>query len=229
MISLLSDNDKVAWEVEVSDEFAQWYRSLDEDESESVDTSVGSLAAYGPMLGRPDVDTLKGSRHRNLKELRVRHQGWPLRILFAFDPRRCAYLILGGDKTGDGDWYVSRSVVPRRSMHASHRDWRMIMAQKWSDIRRKHAPEVEERIRRKVAAKGMTLNQLRQARQLTQVNLAETLKINQGAVSMMEKRTDMYVSTLRNYIEAMGGELKITAELPEGAIQIEQFENVIEA
>jgi transcriptional regulator with XRE-family HTH domain len=102
----------------------------------------------------------------------------------------------------------------------------MIMAQKWSDIRRKHAPEVEEGIRRKVAAKGMTLNQLRQARQLTQVNLAETLKINQGAVSMMEKRTDMYVSTLRNYIEAMGGELKITAEFPEGAIQIEQFENV---
>lgn len=105
----------------------------------------------------------------------------------------------------------------------------MIMAQKWSDVRRKHAPEVEERIRQKVAAKGMTLNQLRQARQLTQVNLAETLKINQGAVSMMEKRTDMYVSTLRNYIEAMGGELKITAEFPEGAIQIEQFENVVEA
>ena len=103
------------------------------------------------------------------------------------------------------------------------------MAQKWSDLRRKHAPEVEERIRQKVAAKGMTLNQLRQARRLTQVNLAETLKINQGAVSMMEKRTDMYVSTLRNYIEAMGGELKITAEFPEGAIQIEQFENVVEA
>jgi transcriptional regulator with XRE-family HTH domain len=72
----------------------------------------------------------------------------------------------------------------------------------------------------------MTLNQLREARQLTQVRLAGVLKINQGAVSMMEKRTDMYVSTLRNYIEAMGGELKITAEFPEGAIQIEQFENV---
>ncbi|MFP5228769.1 MAG: XRE family transcriptional regulator [Acidobacteriota bacterium] len=99
------------------------------------------------------------------------------------------------------------------------------MAQKWSDIRRKHAPEVEERIRRKVAAKGMMLNQLREARQLTQVNLAEVLHINQGAVSMMEKRTDMYVSTLRNYIEAMGGELKITAEFPDGSIQIEQFES----
>lgn len=105
------------------------------------------------------------------------------------------------------------------------------MAKKWSEIRRKHAPEVEERIRREVKAAGqvMRLNQLREARQLTQVNLAQALHINQGAVSMMEKRTDMYVSTLRNYIEAMGGELKITAEFPEGSIQIEQFENVAEA
>ena len=63
---------------------------------------------------------------------------------------------------------------------------------------------------------------------MTQVNLAEALKINQGAVSMMEKRTNMYVSTLRNSIEAMGGELKSTAEFPEGALQIEQFENVAE-
>ena len=105
------------------------------------------------------------------------------------------------------------------------------MAKKWSEIRRKHTPEVEERIRREVknAAHVMTLHQLREARQLTQVNLAQTLHINQGAVSMMEKRTDMYVSTLRNYIEAMGGELKITAEFPEGSVQIEQFENVADA
>ena len=102
------------------------------------------------------------------------------------------------------------------------------MARKWSEIRRKHAPEVEERIRREVkdAARVMTLHQLREARELTQVNLAQVLKINQSAVSTMEKRTDMYVSTLRNFIKAMGGELKITAEFPEGSVQIEQFERV---
>jgi DNA-binding transcriptional regulator YiaG len=107
----------------------------------------------------------------------------------------------------------------------------MTMAKKWSEIRRKHAPEVEERIRKSVkdAAQVMTLNQLREARQLTQVNLAQLLKINQGAVSTMEKRADMYVSTLRNFIQAMGGELKITAEFPEGSVQIEQFEKVAEA
>jgi len=105
------------------------------------------------------------------------------------------------------------------------------MARKWSEIRRKHAPEVEERIRRNVkkAARVMTLHQLREARELTQVNLAQVLKINQSAVSTMEKRTDMYVSTLRNFIKAMGGELKITAEFPEGSVQIEQFEKVEDA
>ena len=100
------------------------------------------------------------------------------------------------------------------------------MAKKWSEVRKTLSPEAEERIRQKIAAKGMTLNQLREARKLTQVNLAEVLKINQGSVSTMEKRTDMYISTLRNYIEAMGGELEITAKFPEGNVQIEQFENV---
>jgi len=99
------------------------------------------------------------------------------------------------------------------------------MAKKWTEIRRKHSPEVEERIRKRVkaAAEAMTLHQLREARKLTQVKLAKALKINQGAVSTMEKRTDMYLSTLRNYIEAMGGNLTITAEFPEGSIRIDQF------
>jgi hypothetical protein len=96
----------MTWEVEVSDEFIDWYESLNEQEGVSVDTAVDMLQEYGPTLGRPHVDTLKASKHRNMKELRVQHMGRPLRILFAFDPRRNAYLILGGDKTGDGNWYV---------------------------------------------------------------------------------------------------------------------------
>lgn len=75
------------------------------DEGKSVDTAVDMLAEYGPSLGRPYADTLSGSKYQNMKELRVQHQGRPYRILFAFDPRRNAYLILGGDKTGKNDWY----------------------------------------------------------------------------------------------------------------------------
>lgn len=96
----------MAWDVEVSDEFADWYAALDEAESVSVDTAVDMLVEYEPRLGRPYADTLKGSRYPNMKELRVQHQGHPYRILFAFDPRRSAYLILGGDKSGDANWYV---------------------------------------------------------------------------------------------------------------------------
>ena len=98
------------WEIETSDEFRDWYRALTYNEVQSVNFSVELLEAVGPALSRPHVDTLKGSRIANLKELRVQHQGRPIRILFVFDPRRIGYLILGGDKTGDSDWY--RRVIP---------------------------------------------------------------------------------------------------------------------
>jgi transcriptional regulator with XRE-family HTH domain len=74
----------------------------------------------------------------------------------------------------------------------------------------------------------MTLYQLREARSLTQVSLAKVLEVNQGAVSRMEKRTDMYVSTLRNFIQAMGGRLQVKAIFPEGEVEIDQFENLAE-
>jgi len=104
------------------------------------------------------------------------------------------------------------------------------MATKWKDIRGTHSPEVEAEIARRVkeAAGVMTLYQLREARNLTQVSLAKVLNVNQGAVSRMEKRTDMYVSTLRNFIQAMGGQLQVKAVFPEGEVQIEQFESLAE-
>lgn len=96
----------MTWEVDVSDEFREWYDALDEDEWESVNSAVDILAIYGPDLGRPYVDSIRGSRFPNMKELRVQHRGKPYRILFAFDPRRNACLILGGDKTGNSRWYL---------------------------------------------------------------------------------------------------------------------------
>jgi hypothetical protein len=95
----------VAWEIEASDESKKWYDSLTDEECGSANDVIEALAALWPSLGRPQVDTLKGSRYPNMKELRIQHQGRPYRILFAFDPRRIAYLILGGDKTGDAQWY----------------------------------------------------------------------------------------------------------------------------
>jgi hypothetical protein len=96
----------MAWEIEVSDEFKEWYDSLTDEECGSAHNVIEALAQLGPALGRPQADTLKGSRFSNMKELRIQHQGRPYRILFAFDPRRYAYLILGGDKSGDPQWYL---------------------------------------------------------------------------------------------------------------------------
>ncbi|MGA3372855.1 MAG: XRE family transcriptional regulator [Terracidiphilus sp.] len=102
------------------------------------------------------------------------------------------------------------------------------MAHNWRDIRRKLSPEQEEETRRyvKSVVEAVTLNQLREARSLTQANLASILGINQGSVSKMEKRTDMYISTLRSFIQAMGGQLQIRAVFPEGEVEIEQFGSV---
>jgi hypothetical protein len=93
------------WEVEYTDEFGTWWDQLDASEQESIAASVELLRQLGPNLPRPHADTLKGSRHSNMKELRTQCEGRPLRALFAFDPRRCAILLIGGDKTGDARFY----------------------------------------------------------------------------------------------------------------------------
>src|ERR1039457_5796471 len=105
-----------------------------------------------------------------------------------------------------------------------------IMAKQWTDIRKTLFPEAEARIRQSLeeAAIVMRLNQLREARNLTQVKLANVLEVNQGAVSRQDKRHDMYVSTLRSYIQAMGGRLQVKAILPEGEVEIEQFGSMAE-
>jgi transcriptional regulator with XRE-family HTH domain len=98
----------------------------------------------------------------------------------------------------------------------------------FNSLRAKMAPAAQERSR-VLAGKyrsGMPLDELRQARDLTQVHLAKILKINQAAVSKLERRTDMYVSTIQDFVRAMGEELKITARFPEGTVEITQFEDV---
>jgi hypothetical protein len=95
----------VVWDVEFTDEFEFWWASLSEDEQADVSATVELLELHGPQLGRPHVDTIKGSRHPNMKVLRTQSGGKPLRTFFAFDPRRTAILLIGGDKTGDKRFY----------------------------------------------------------------------------------------------------------------------------
>lgn len=99
----------MAWEVEYTDQFGDWFRALDEDTRDAIAAAVKLLEEWGPGLGRPFVDTIKRSRHANMKELRPRRGN--IRIFFAFDPRRMAILLIGGDKTNRWQaWY--RDFIP---------------------------------------------------------------------------------------------------------------------
>lgn len=93
------------WEVLFAEEFAGWLDTLDAGLRVRIAGHVELLERFGPNLSRPRVDTVKGSAHANMKELRVQYQGEPWRILFAFDPRRRAILLVGGNKTGNKRWY----------------------------------------------------------------------------------------------------------------------------
>jgi len=95
----------MAWEVEYTDEFLEWWQTLSEDEQADVAGGVEQLQRRGPQLGRPYVDHVKGSRHANMKELRTQSDGKPLRTFFALNPLRRAILLIGGDKTGDKRFY----------------------------------------------------------------------------------------------------------------------------
>jgi hypothetical protein len=97
----------VAWEVEYTDEFERWWNDLTEEEQTAIDAKVRLLQARGPNLPHPHSSGIESSKHPHMRELIVQCHGEPFRILYAFDPRRVAILLVGGNKTGDNRWYES--------------------------------------------------------------------------------------------------------------------------
>jgi len=91
----------VAWDVEFSDEFGEWWDELTASEQESVDFSVSLLQELGPMLRMPHSSGVETSRHAHMRELRIQHGGRLYRVFYALDPRRAAVLLIGGEKTGN--------------------------------------------------------------------------------------------------------------------------------
>ena len=95
----------VVWDVEVTDQFLDWWTLLSDAQREALTVRVDLLSERGPDLGRPVIDRIHSSRHQTMKELRTA-KGGALRVLFTFDPRRQAILLLGGDKSGAWNaWY----------------------------------------------------------------------------------------------------------------------------
>lgn len=95
----------MAWAIEGADTFTEWFNGLDDAQKESVIAAVDLLEERGTTLGHPHTSDIKSSKFGQMRELRVQHKGHPLRVLYAFDPRRVGLLLLGGDKTGDDRWY----------------------------------------------------------------------------------------------------------------------------
>lgn len=102
------------------------------------------------------------------------------------------------------------------------------MAKSYNELRNKMSlsARAKSEAKAKIMIREMVLNDLRQARHLSQERLAELLHTKQANVSKIERRTDMYISTLRDYIEAMGGELSITAQFPDFTVKINQFHHL---
>jgi len=106
------------WEIEGTDELADWFGTLGEREQTAVDVAVEVLAQEGPSLGRPLVDTITRSRYANMKELRP--LGTTIRILFAFDPRRQAILLLGGDKARQWTTWYDEAIPAADDLYKRH-------------------------------------------------------------------------------------------------------------
>ena len=102
------------------------------------------------------------------------------------------------------------------------------MARKFSELRARMSPAARARaqVRARIMLADMPLQELRRARGLSQEALAATLKVRQASISKLERRTDMYISTLRSHIRAMGGELEIVARFPDGEVRISNFGDV---
>jgi hypothetical protein len=96
----------MSWEVETTAEFDEWFATLSEKQEDQIVSAITALRVEGPNLGRPLVDTVKGSKHPNMKELRRRS----FRILFAFDPERVAVLLVGGNKEGQWNRWYSKAI-----------------------------------------------------------------------------------------------------------------------
>ena len=95
----------MGWNVEYTDEFGEWYATLLEAIQDDIARVVGLLEARGPQLPVPYSSGIAGSKHEHMRELRIQSGGEPYRVFYAFDPRRTAILLIGGNKTGDDRFY----------------------------------------------------------------------------------------------------------------------------
>ena len=206
------------WKIGFHDDFD--VSALPEQVRIEVVASARLLAEFGPDLGRPRVDTLKGSKFANMKELRFNAGNQVWRVAFAFDPsvrvscwqqernqgdqRRCSTAVSSPKLTGG-----STNIWHNGEEGASMKPLQEVL-----DRLPKEEREAVEARARELITEEMTLRELRQACDLTQDQMGDLLEIGQDSISRLEKRSDLRLSTLRSYVQAMGGSLELTVKFP---------------
>ena len=187
------------WSVGLHPAFRAEFKALPVSVHDKLLAYAELIERFGPTLGRPWADSLNGSRHRNMKELRFSAGGGTWRVAFAFDPNRRAILLAVGDKSKNIERIHMQITTLREEIEFLPED------------RRKEVEKLADAL----IAEEMTLRDLRKARNQTQARVAEKLGINQENVSRIEQRSDLLISTLSGYVEAMGGKLNLVAEFPD--------------
>ena len=95
----------MSWDIEYTDNFENWWQTLTEEQQDDLVSVVQLLEERGTQLPFPYSSGVNGSKHSHMRELRIQSSGNPIRVFYAFDPRRVAILLIGGDKTGDKRFY----------------------------------------------------------------------------------------------------------------------------
>ncbi len=108
------------WQLLLTERFEAWLRGLSDEDRKEVLAVIDLLKERGPMLPRPHADTVNGSRHPNMKELRVQSQGRPIRAFFAFDPERRGILLCAGDNTGDDKRFYEEMIPVADREYTAH-------------------------------------------------------------------------------------------------------------
>lgn len=221
-----------AWTVRFAPDFDAEFSRLAAPVQVELLAQAKVVERFGPALGRPRVDTLKGSRHSNMKELRFDAGGGVWRVAFAFDRRRQAILLVAGDKSGVGSGRFYRRLIAaadaRFDAHLARGrtgTWEKDIMGRTLDEMIASLPASRRRaVARRAAdliADELCLRDLRRSLGITQTELARRLGKGQDAVSRIEMRDDLLLSTLREYVAAMDGELELTCRFKDrGAVRL---------
>jgi DNA-binding XRE family transcriptional regulator len=210
----------VSWDVRLWEDLESWALGLDDETYHLVAAAITRLESEGPALGRPTADRIKGSRHHNMKELRPGSAGRrKIRILFAFDPKRRAILLVAGDKAGRWKQWYDQNIPLADERFDEWLDSEMSKSRtvSWSDVRARRPVDdavIADHVERmKAEERAYRLREIREEQGVTQKELADRMSLTQPTISALESgdldRSGL--ATLRAYVEALGGTVEVTA------------------